>query len=198
MHHARVTGHWTEDFFYRFQLQPEMKLKNLVQNFRPTESKVSTLGERDIIPPNRSTYELQLSYSFNVPKAVEITPNLPWLSNVLYESEFESQLWQLFNSHKQLVACGDAYPSKWSTKVVEERLIVRKIMSQFLFYSGGKGGLRAQGAREVREQGRPRQVDGHAAPHQLQAHLKLQRRHVLIICSSKTRLKRLKCFVTRE
>ena len=50
-------------------------------------------------------------------QASEITPNLSLLSDVLYESEFESQLWMLYNSNKQFVACGDAYPSRWSIKV---------------------------------------------------------------------------------
>ncbi len=95
---------------------PEIKLKNLVQNYRPVETKTIPLGERDVLPVNRRVYELQCTYVFSVPKAAEITPNLPWLSDVLYESEFESQLWMLYNSHKQLIACGDAYPSKYSVK----------------------------------------------------------------------------------
>lgn len=55
----------------------------------------------------------------------EITPNLSLLSDVLYESEFESQLWMLYNSNKQFVACGDAYPSRWSIKVtfLRQRMI---------------------------------------------------------------------------
>ena len=62
-------------------------------------------------------FELQLTYNFSVNKAGEITPNFPHLSDVLYESEFISQLWMLYNSHKQLVGAGDAYASKWPTKV---------------------------------------------------------------------------------
>ena len=83
-----------------FQVSAEIKLKNTVSNYRPSESKIAPLGPRDVIPPNRHVYELQLAYNFSVPKATEITPNFPMLSNVLYESEFESQLWMLYNSHK--------------------------------------------------------------------------------------------------
>lgn len=97
-----------------FKIHPEIKLKNCVNNYRPTSSKIVPLGERDVIPDRRTIYELQLTYNFNVskvivrtvtkalnllnnflfsPKATEITPNLPLLSDVLYESEYDSQMW---------------------------------------------------------------------------------------------------------
>lgn len=100
-------------------VHPEAKLKCVVQNYRPSEAKVIALGERDVIPPHRNIYELQLTYNFNVPKATEITPNLSLLTDVLYESEFISQLWLLYNSHKQVVDCGDAYANKWTMKVLK-------------------------------------------------------------------------------
>ena len=89
----------------------------MVQSYRPNESKIVALLERDTIPKDRVVFELQLTYNFSVNKSGEITPNFPMLSDVLYESEFISQLWMLYNSHKQLVGVGDAYASKWATKV---------------------------------------------------------------------------------
>lgn len=83
------------------------------------------LGERDIIPDCRTIYELQLTYNFSIGKGAEITPNISLLSDVLYESEFESQLWMLYNSNKQFVACGDAYPSRWSVKVEKDDYVLR-------------------------------------------------------------------------
>eukprot|EP00096_Caligus_rogercresseyi_P003722 TRINITY_DN171_c0_g1_i1.p1 TRINITY_DN171_c0_g1~~TRINITY_DN171_c0_g1_i1.p1 ORF type:complete len:1256 (+),score=320.81 TRINITY_DN171_c0_g1_i1:175-3942(+) len=99
------------------EVQPEIKLKNTVQVVRPSDSSISPLKERDILPNNITIYGLELVYNFSIHKAGEITPDIPMLSNVLYESEFESQFWMLFDSNKQVIATGDAYPSHWSAKV---------------------------------------------------------------------------------
>lgn len=44
-------------------------------------------------------------------------PNSALLSDLLYESEFESQMWMLHDSNKQLIASGDAYASKVFKKI---------------------------------------------------------------------------------
>jgi len=107
------------------EVSPDISLKTCVQNYRPSEAEVVPLGSRDVIPPSRTLYELQLTYSFTVSKATEICPDLSLLSDVLYESEFESQLWLLYNSHKQLVGCGDAYPNRYSLKVNKDDYTLR-------------------------------------------------------------------------
>jgi len=83
--------------------------------YRPNESKIVPLRARDIIPPSRQIYELQLTYTFHSAKATEVTPNAALLSDLLYESEYESQMWIIYDSNKQLICCGDAYPSKVSS-----------------------------------------------------------------------------------
>ena len=98
-------------------VQPEAKLKYSVSNYRPSESKIIALDSRHVIPRDRVIFELQLLYNVTVAKSTEITPNLPLLTDVLYESEFISQLWILYNSHKQYVSSGDAYAQKWTVKV---------------------------------------------------------------------------------
>ena len=100
------------------EVAPEIKLKNVVQVVRPGDSKVVSLSDvRDILPAGRQMFELQLSYNFTIAKTSENTLNLSMLSEVLYESQLESQLLMLYDSNKRLITCADAYPSKWSSKL---------------------------------------------------------------------------------
>lgn len=107
------------------EVAPTISLKNSVQVLRPTESKVTPLTSRDVIPPARQIYELQLTYNFHIAKGTEVIPNCPLLSDLLYESEFESQLWMLFDCNKQLLATGDAYPNKYIVKLEKGDYVIR-------------------------------------------------------------------------
>ncbi|CAG9136289.1 unnamed protein product [Plutella xylostella] len=97
--------------------QPHAQLKHAELPQRPTESKITPLTSRDVVPPNRQIYQLVNTYTFHLAKGTEVTPIVSLLSDMLYESEFESQMWMLYNSCKQLMAVGDAYPSKYSVKL---------------------------------------------------------------------------------
>ena len=100
------------------EVAPEIKLKSVVQVVRPGDTKVVSVADaRDILPNGRQMYELQLTYSFSVAKTAESSVNLSMLSEVLYESQLESQIWMLYDTNKRLVGCGDAYPSKWALKL---------------------------------------------------------------------------------
>jgi tripeptidyl-peptidase-2 len=70
------------------------------------------LRARDVIPPARQIFELELIYTFHIAKATEIMPNAALLSDLLYENEYECQRWIIYNINKQVIYCGDAYPSK--------------------------------------------------------------------------------------
>ncbi|KAJ8030831.1 Tripeptidyl-peptidase 2 [Holothuria leucospilota] len=99
------------------ELSPSISIKNCVQPLRPSEHKIRPLGSRDVLPNNRQVYELVLTYNFHQSKTSEITPNCPLLSDLLYESEYESQMWMLFDGNKQYMGAGDAYPHQYTLKL---------------------------------------------------------------------------------
>lgn len=107
-------------------LAPVATLKTAVQILKPTDAKVQPLlGTRDIVPPGRPSYELLLSYTFHLNKGAEVTPNSPLFSELLYESEFESQLWMIFDNNKQYLGAGDAYPFKYCIKLEKGDYFIR-------------------------------------------------------------------------
>ena len=67
---------------------------------------------RDTLPDQRQIYCIELVYTFNQSKAGEVMPDLSLISDLLYESPYEAQLWMLYDSNKQLLCSGDAYPSQ--------------------------------------------------------------------------------------
>ncbi|CAK1540376.1 unnamed protein product [Leptosia nina] len=106
-------------------VQPSAQLKHTEPLYRPTESKISPLTTRDVIPPSRQIYQMINTYTFHIAKPTEVAPIVSLLCDMLYESEFESQMWMLYNSSKQLMAVGDAYPSKYSVKLEKGEYTVR-------------------------------------------------------------------------
>ncbi|XP_014239284.1 tripeptidyl-peptidase 2 isoform X2 [Cimex lectularius] len=99
------------------EISPAISLKFNVITLKPADAKITPGSVRDVIPPSRHIYQLMLTYNFHLPKQTEVMPNCALVSQYLYESEFESQLWMLFDSNKQYIASGDAYPKKYNVKL---------------------------------------------------------------------------------
>lgn len=76
---------------------------------KPTDTKISPLTSRDILPHGRQIYQNLLTYVLNLSKTQEVAFSFPLLNNVLYESEFESQLFMCFDSNRRQLVVGDAY-----------------------------------------------------------------------------------------
>ncbi|XP_078380044.1 tripeptidyl-peptidase 2-like isoform X2 [Oculina patagonica] len=99
------------------EILPSVSLKTHAQPVRPSEYKISPLGSRDVLPNGRQIYALTLTYNFHQSKAGEVSPNATYLSDLLYESEYESQLWMIFDSNKRMLGSGDAFPDRYSVKL---------------------------------------------------------------------------------
>ena len=50
-------------------------------------------------------------------RGCDLRANARLMSDLLYENPYGSQLWLLYDSNKQLVGAGDAYPERYTTKV---------------------------------------------------------------------------------
>ncbi|KAL1115752.1 hypothetical protein AAG570_006042 [Ranatra chinensis] len=127
MHHAE--GIMSIDVVGGLQVEeisPVIQLKQNIIVLKPSEYKVSPLSSRDVIPPARHIYQLLLTYNFHLNKGTDVTPNSSLLSNFLYESELESQLWVLYDSNKQALAYGDAFPSKYTIKLEKGDYTIRQ------------------------------------------------------------------------
>ncbi|XP_064639092.1 tripeptidyl-peptidase 2-like isoform X2 [Lineus longissimus] len=99
-------------------ISPSISLKNIGQILRPSENKMQCLGTpRDVLSDGRQIYSMELTYNFHLNKGSEVMPDCSLLSELLYESEYESQLWMIFDSNKQLLCTGDAYADKYSVKL---------------------------------------------------------------------------------
>lgn len=94
---------------HREEIVPSIQLKNASMVLKPTETKISPLSCRDILPHGRQIYQNVLTYVLNLSKSQEVAFSFPLLNNVLYESEFESQLYMCFDSNRRQLVCGDAY-----------------------------------------------------------------------------------------
>ncbi|GFO43768.1 tripeptidyl-peptidase 2-like [Plakobranchus ocellatus] len=100
------------------EVSPSLSLTTAVCPLRPADSKFRCLSkERDQLKDGRQIHSLELTYNFHLIKGCEVTLDCSLLSDHLYESEFESQLWLMYDGNKQFVAAGDAYPGQYTTKL---------------------------------------------------------------------------------
>ncbi|CAB3991719.1 Hypothetical predicted protein [Paramuricea clavata] len=93
--------------------------------FRPSENTIKPLGIRDIFPNGRHIYELLLLYNFTLSKSADIFINAYLLSDLLYESEYEGQMWMLYDSNKMLVGVGDAFSERYNVKLEKGEYFIR-------------------------------------------------------------------------
>lgn len=107
------------------EVTPAIALKNAVQVLRPTETKTSPLNGRDVIPKSRQVYQNVLTYNLHLSKQQELSIHCPFLSSVLYESKFDSQMWMIFDTNKMMMASGDAFSGTNFFKLEKGDYVIR-------------------------------------------------------------------------
>ena len=92
---------------------PKAHLKRWRTPIRPkSQSTVAPLGDRDVFPsPHKDIYSLTLTYEFTQDEKGSITPHVPALQGVLYESGFDGHLIQVFDSENKLLGSWSSDPS---------------------------------------------------------------------------------------
>ncbi|BFZ00765.1 hypothetical protein BsWGS_03804 [Bradybaena similaris] len=99
-------------------LSPSLSVKTAVCPLRPVDHKLHCLSQfRDQLKNSRQIHAIELTYTFHLHKAADVAPDCALLSDLLYESEFESQMWVMYDKNKQFIAAGDAYPHQYVTKL---------------------------------------------------------------------------------
>jgi tripeptidyl-peptidase II len=107
------------------EIYPIIALKNAVMVLKPSESKITALTNRDILPTGRQIYQNILTFNLHLSKPQEVALYAPMFYKVLYESEYESQFWMLFDSNKQLLLNGDAYSNGTYSKLEKGDYLVK-------------------------------------------------------------------------
>ncbi|XP_078488477.1 tripeptidyl-peptidase 2 isoform X1 [Ciona intestinalis] len=112
------------------EISPTVSLKHIVQPVRPVEHNIRPLTSRDMLLGEKPIYEMVNTYSVHMTKASDVIISFPIMSDLLYENEYNSQLWLLFNSNKCLIAAGDAYPDHYGCKLEKGDYTVRLQVTQ--------------------------------------------------------------------
>jgi tripeptidyl-peptidase-2 len=91
-------------------LHPRATLHTRRRTLAPSPSEIRPLPtSRDILTDNRIVNELILTYRFHLDEAAVVTPRFPALNGRLYDGEFESQLYMIFDAGKQLRTVDDGW-----------------------------------------------------------------------------------------
>jgi len=101
----------------REELTPSIVFRNLIQPLRPVDHQITPLKERDYLINGLPVFQMVNVYHFNLTKTTDIQLSFSMLSDVLYESEYISQLYMVYNSNREYMGAGDAYPHQYPMKL---------------------------------------------------------------------------------
>lgn len=109
---SMVTIHPSPDKRPRTMISPSGSLDKLWRTVLPTSAKINPLLEkRDELVDKNYIYELILEYPISLKSSVSVMPVMNAFQDRLYESEFSSQLWEIWNNSNQRIYADDTWPA---------------------------------------------------------------------------------------
>jgi len=107
-----ITRIGVRSFLQQETLDPPFELTTLQERVASHASQIHSLVyPRDTFPDGYATYKLILHYKWEATEdGKKLTVRAPFLNGFLYESEFEAQMWLLFDSNSKQVGSGDCWP----------------------------------------------------------------------------------------
>nr|NP_594951.1 tripeptidyl-peptidase II Tpp2 [Schizosaccharomyces pombe]Q9UT05.1 RecName: Full=Tripeptidyl-peptidase 2 homolog; Short=TPP-2; AltName: Full=Multicorn protease [Schizosaccharomyces pombe 972h-]CAB55179.1 tripeptidyl-peptidase II Tpp2 [Schizosaccharomyces pombe] len=94
----------------RENFKPDITLKDYVDSFKPTNTVIKPLGDRDIMPDGQQLFELMATYSVEISEKTELKADFAVPHN-MYDNGFNGLFFMVFDSQKQRVHYGDMYTS---------------------------------------------------------------------------------------
>ncbi|KAJ1678552.1 hypothetical protein EV182_003825, partial [Spiromyces aspiralis] len=90
---------------------PSVSFDTHRKHIAPTDSEISPLSERDVLPNRQRIYQLVLTYKFTTTKAdTKATIRFSPCDGFIYDSWFEGKLMYVYNTNKKLIANQTIYP----------------------------------------------------------------------------------------
>ncbi|MGA1235400.1 MAG: S8 family serine peptidase [Limisphaerales bacterium] len=107
---ARATASSVTAGLRETRLQVRGQLNRRLRTVVPLEAKLTALDAgRDALPDNRQIHQLVLQYGFRLDADTTVTPRFPALNGRLYDGEFGSQLWMIFDAQKKWITTDDGW-----------------------------------------------------------------------------------------
>ncbi|KRX95314.1 Tripeptidyl-peptidase 2, partial [Trichinella pseudospiralis] len=101
------------------RFQPIMNLKSITVPLKPVKHELRPMGPRDLFYDGKQIYQLLITYKFEIDKSCIVTPNVPLLSEHLYESDYCGYIWSIYDINNAYMFSGGSYPDRFSTKLEE-------------------------------------------------------------------------------
>lgn len=113
--------------------EAQVQWKHHIQPLKPSENQIESVKQSfGLLSP---IYQVVLTYNFHQAKTDEICCEVPLLSHLLYENEYQSIFWMIFEQQsKRFMLAGDSFPVHYKVNYTIIQLIM-KILNIFSVFS---------------------------------------------------------------